>query len=133
MSSTSRPSTNRRLVAHPSGRRDTVYVRVARFEGRDTNAIDEQVASMKSQIDASRSGELPAGAPEQARTLMDTVTRFMEFVDRDTGTTLGITFCETEDDLRRASAALDEMSPPGGTGHRTSVESYEVALDESFA
>ena len=110
-----------------------MYVRVARFEGRDTNAIDEQVASMKSQIDASRSGELPAGAPEQGQTLMDTVTRFMEFVDRDTGTTLGITFCESEDDLRRASAALDEMSPPEGTGHRTSVESYEVALDESFA
>jgi hypothetical protein len=109
-----------------------VYVRIARFEGRDPSAIDEQVASMKSQFDASRSGQVPAEAPEQVQTLMETVKRFMELVDRDTGTSLGITFCATEQDLERANAALDAMSPPEGTGHRTSVETYEVALDEAF-
>jgi hypothetical protein len=93
-----------------------VYVRIARFEGRDPSAIDEQVASMKSQFDASRSGQVPAEAPEQVQTLMETVKRFMELVDRDTGTSLGITFCATEQDLERANAALDAMSPPEGTG-----------------
>ncbi len=50
-----------------------MYARVARFEGRDTSRIDEQTAEMKRQMDAGRSGDLPDGAPEQVRTLMETV------------------------------------------------------------
>jgi hypothetical protein len=75
---------------------------------------------------------MPAGAPEQVRTLMDTVSRFVELVDRSSGTSLGIAFCETEEDVRRADAALNEMSPPDNVGKRTAVEIFEVALDESF-
>jgi hypothetical protein len=110
-----------------------MHVRIARFEGRDPSKIDEQAAALKGQIDGARSGESLADAPEQARTLMDTVKRFLELVDRDTGTSLGITFCETEEDLRRADAALNEMSPDLGEGRRTGVEMYEVVLDEEFA
>jgi hypothetical protein len=111
-----------------------MYVRVARFEGLDTGRIDEQVAEMKRQIDEGRaSGDLPAGAPEQVRTLMETVKRLLQFVDRESGTALGITFCATEADLRRADAALNEMSPGEGQGRRTGVELYEVVLDETFA
>lgn len=111
-----------------------MYARVARFEGLDTGRIDEQVAEMKRQIDEGRaSGDLPAGAPEQVRTLMETVRRLLQFVDRESGAALGITFCETEADLRRADAALNEMSPGEGQGRRTSVELYEVVLDETFA
>jgi hypothetical protein len=64
---------------------------------------------------------------------METVKRVFEFVDRENGRALGITFCETEEDLRRADAALNEMSPGEGQGRRTSVEIYEVLLDETFA
>ena len=49
-----------------------MYVRVARFEGLDQSRIDEDIAEMKRQMDAGRSGELPEGAPEEARVLMET-------------------------------------------------------------
>jgi hypothetical protein len=109
-----------------------MYARVVRFEGGDSSVIDEQVADMKRQMDAARSGDIPADAPEEVRTLMDTVTRFMELVDRTSGASAGIAFCKTEEDVRRADAALDSMSPPQHVGKRTSVDIYEVVLDESF-
>jgi hypothetical protein len=110
-----------------------MYARIARFDGLDMSRIDEEVAEMKRQIDEGRtSGDVPAGAPEEVRTLMETVTRLLHFVDRDGGTALGITFTATEEDMRRADAALNEMSPGEGAGSRTSVEIYEVLLDETF-
>jgi hypothetical protein len=110
-----------------------MYARLARFEGLDATLVDEQVAEMKRQIDEGRAtGGVPAGAPEQVRTLMETVTRLLQLVDRDSGTALGITFCANEEDMRRAHAALNEMSPGAGAGSRTSVEIYEVLLDETF-
>jgi|Tabmets5t2r1_1033131.scaffolds.fasta_scaffold131713_1 hypothetical protein len=111
-----------------------MYARIARFEGLDASRIDEQIAEMKRQMDEGRaSGELPAGAPEEVRTLMQTVKRVLQFADRESGSALGIVFCETEEDMRRADAALNEMSPGEGAGRRTSVEVYEVLLDETFA
>jgi hypothetical protein len=35
--------------------------------------------------------------------------------------------------MRRADEALNAMSPGEGMGSRTSVEIYEVLVDESFA
>lgn len=111
-----------------------MYARIARFEGLDTSRIDEQVAEMKRQVDEGRaSGDLPAGAPEQVRTLMETVKRLLQLVDRESGTALGIKVCATEEDMRRADAALNEMSPGEGHGRRAGVEIYEVLLDETFA
>jgi hypothetical protein len=108
-----------------------MYLRIARFEGLDPARIDEQVAERKRQMDAARaSGELPEGAPEQVRTLMETVVRALEAVDRETGTSTVIMFCATGEDARRADAALNEMSPDAGEGRRTSVEVLEVVLDE---
>ena len=109
-----------------------MYARIARFEGGDTNRIDEQVAEMRSQIEGVRANGLPADAPEAMRVLTETVGRVLELVDRESGTSLGITFCETEGDMRRADEALNQMSPGEGGPRRTSVEIYEVALDESF-
>lgn len=109
-----------------------MYARVASFEGGDPSLIDQQVADMRQQMAVARSGELPAGAPEQVRALMETVVRFVELVDRKTGASVGIAFCETEDDMRRADEALNEMSPPEGGPKRTGVDIYEVALDEKF-
>jgi hypothetical protein len=60
------------------------------------------------------------------------VKRALQFVDRESGTAVGIVFCETEEDMGRADAALDKMSPGEGGGRRTRVEIYEVVLDESF-
>ncbi|MGH3037268.1 MAG: hypothetical protein ACRDMU_08815 [Gaiellaceae bacterium] len=121
-------------VGGTEGKEAAMYVRVARFEGLDASRIDEQVAAMKRQIDESReSGDLPADAPEQVRTLMDAVKRLLQFADREGGRSLGIVFCETEEEMRRADAALNEMSPGEGEGRRTSVEIYEVVLDETFA
>lgn len=111
-----------------------MYARLARFEGLDPGRMDEQVAEMKRQIHESQaSGELPEGAHEQVRTLMQTVTRVLQLGDRESGSTLGIVFCETEDDMRRADAALNEMSPGEGGGRRSGVEIYEVLLDEATA
>jgi hypothetical protein len=110
-----------------------MYARIARFEGLDTSRIDEQAAEMKRQMTEARAGDLPAGAPAQVMTLMETVKRFVQFVDRDSGTALGVAFFATEGDLQRADEALNAMSPGEGEGRRTSVETYEVVLDESFA
>lgn len=107
-----------------------MYVRIARFEGIDVGSIDQQVAEMRQQM---QSRELPADAPPELQTLMETVGRFVQLVDRGSGTTLGLAFSDTEDDMRRADAALNAMSPPtDAMGRRTGVEIYEVVLDESF-
>ena len=86
----------------------------------------------KQMRDASEKG-LPADAPEGMQTLMETVSRFVQLIDRKTGASVGISFCETEEDMRRADEALNQMSPPDDSGvSRTGVEIYEVVLDESF-
>jgi len=53
-----------------------MYARIARFEGGDPGAVDEQISEMRSQVE----GEVPADAPEEVRTLMETVSRFMQLV-----------------------------------------------------
>jgi hypothetical protein len=109
-----------------------MHARIARFEGGDAASMDAQVAEMRMQMQSAKSGGLPADAPEEVRTLMEAVSRFMHFVDRTSGTSVGIAFCETEEDVRAADAALNQMSPDDGGGRRTSVEIFELALDESF-
>jgi hypothetical protein len=109
-----------------------VYARIARFEGRDPAKIDEQVTEMRQKIRAGRESGLPEDAPQELRTLAETVSRFVELADRRSGSSVGIAFCETEEDVRRADEALNAMSPPDDEGsRRTSVEIYEVVLDES--
>jgi hypothetical protein len=110
-----------------------MYARVARFEGIDSSRIDDQIAEMRKQMTASRNGDMPEGTPEGVKTLMDTVTRFVQLVDGDNGIGIGISFAENEEDIRRADEALNEMSPGEGEGRRAgSAEIYEVMLDETF-
>ena len=109
-----------------------MYARIARFEGIEPGRIDEQVAQMRQQAEAVRSGNVPEDAPQDVRTLVETVTRFLYLVDRDKGTGLGISFSETEEDMRRADEAMNQMNPAAGDGRRTGVEMYEVAMDEAF-
>ena len=110
-----------------------MFARIARFEGGDPGTIDEQIAEMRTQLEGVKAGEMPADAPpEEVRTLMETVARFMQLVDRESGTFVGITFCETEEQMRRADEALNRMSPGPGAGGRTAVDIFEVAIDQSF-
>jgi hypothetical protein len=52
----------------------------------------------------------------------------MLLVDREGGTGLGITFFDTEEDLRRGDETLNSLSPEEGSGRRSGVEIYEVAM-----
>ena len=109
-----------------------MYARIARFEGGDPESVEQQIAETRSQIEAARAG-LPEDAPEAARTLSETIARFVELVDREQGTLVGIAFCESEEDMRRADEALNSLSPGEGGGQRTSVQIFEVAIDTNLA
>ncbi len=101
-----------------------MYVRIARFENAEGN-WDERIEEVRKRM----SGELDSPMA-QAR---DAVKRAMMLVDRENNRGVDVIFCETEEDLRRVDQAMNEMSPPPGAGTRTSVEVYEVAVDEQPA
>ena len=95
-----------------------MFVRIARFEGGDASDVDETISRVRSMMEE---GPPPPGLEDARRSMM--------LVDRQTGVGLGLTFFETEEAMRRGHAALNQMTPPGDTGRRTSVEMYEVAID----
>ena len=99
-----------------------MFVRIARFEGGDPSRVDEAVARVRSMMDE---GDTPPGLEGARRSMM--------LVDRGSGAGLGLTFFDTEDDMRRGDQALNEMTPPADmTGRRTSVEMFEVAIDREL-
>ncbi len=97
-----------------------MYVRIARFEGGDLAEADQAVARLREETQRER----PPGL-EGAR-------KFQMLVDRQNGRGLGMTFYDTEEDMRRGDEALNAMNPEGGA-RRTSVEMYEVAIDQQFS
>lgn len=99
-----------------------MYVRIAKFEGGDRN-WDEFAAEIRESI---RSGA--PGTPLE--TAVDAMERVMLLADRESGRGANLVACKTEDGMRRVDAALNEMTPEPGRGARTSVEIYEVLLDE---
>ena len=109
-----------------------MYARVARFEGIHASTIDAHVAEIERQLTTTAAEGLPEGAPAELETLLDTVARFMQLVDRGAGTAIAIAFCDTEAAARRAHEALDAMSPGDGEGRRTSAGIFEVVLDQSL-
>ena len=55
---------------------------------------------------------------------------FVMLIDPDNGRSLAIALFETEEDLRKGDEVLNSMSPSrDDTRRRTSVETYEVAVD----
>ena len=102
-----------------------MYVRIARFEGGDRN-WDDFAADIRETI---RTGG--QGTPFERAS--DAAKRMMLLVDREGNRGANLILCETEDDLRRVNAAMDEITPAAGRGARTSVEMYEVLLDEEPA
>jgi hypothetical protein len=99
-----------------------MYVRIARFEGGERN-WDDFAVTVGETI---RSGG--QGTPFEK--VADAAKRVMLLVDRENNRGANLFLCETDDDLRRIDAALNETTPEAGRGARTSVEMYEVLLDE---
>ena len=94
-----------------------MYARVARFEGGEAESIRQHARDIGSRAESGP----PEGVPAKG---------FLLLVDPDSGRGLGISLFETEEDLRRGDEVLSSMSPPSeGMGRRTSLETYEVAVD----
>jgi hypothetical protein len=99
-----------------------VWVRVATFEGGTAEGLDAEIAEIKKQM-ASR--EIPPG--------LEGVKRFVDAVNREEGTGVALVFCDTEEELRKADEALNNMSPSSGSsGRRVSLGLYEVAIDQDM-
>ena len=84
-----------------------MYVRIAKFEG-DPDRIEEAIDAARKQAEAN--WDSPPEGLESAKELW-------MLLDRENAVGLGITLFETEEDMRRADAALNAMSPaaPGWT------------------
>jgi len=94
-----------------------MYARVARWEGAQGDALRRSAE----EIDAQAASGPPEGVPAKG---------FLMLIDPDSGRSLAVALFETEDDLRKGDETLNSMSPSsGGVGKRTSVETYEVAVD----
>lgn len=92
-----------------------MYARVARWEGSDGDQLRRSAEEIKSQ-----SGP-PPGVPAKGLTML---------IDPDSGSSLAIALFETEEELRQGDETLNAMTPSGNvSGKRTSVETYEVAVD----
>ena len=94
-----------------------MYVRVARFEGRDASMTDELISRVR---DVG-----PSSVPEAKGSL--------GLFDRERGSALGITFFDSEEAIRNSEQAFDDMAqhfPPEMRGRRTSVDVYEVLMFE---
>jgi hypothetical protein len=96
-----------------------MFARVAAFDHRDIGQIDDLIGTIQGRI---RSGEELPGAK-----------RLLMLIDRGAGTSLGITFFESEEAIRAAEPIFERMGdeiPEEKRGRRTSVETYEVAIDD---
>jgi hypothetical protein len=112
-------------------RGDEVYVRAARFEGIDTANIDRDIEELRKMV---RMEERPEGMSEETfATLKAGVKRMMSLVDRDAGASLDLVFTANADDAKRVHEALDSLTPPEGAGKRTSVQTFELLLDEDLS
>ena len=99
-----------------------MWIRVARFEGGTAEGLDTEMARSKQVMEEFGSDGLPPG--------LEGVTRVMEAINRAEWTGLAIIFCETEEDMRKADEALNNMSPPAeASGRRVSAGVYEVMHD----
>lgn len=95
-----------------------MHARVAAFDITDSSVIDPMIEEIRKDVE---SGSPPPG--------LEDAKGVMILVDREKGKTLGITFFDSEDALKRGDEALNKMSPdPEGSMRRSSVEFYEVPI-----
>lgn len=93
-----------------------MLARVSTFEGGTAEGIRGAVEQMQSDI--------PKGPPEGVKSNGLTM-----LVDPDGGRVMFIGLFANEEDLRASESVLEEMSPPEGTGKRSSVHVYEVGAE----
>jgi hypothetical protein len=106
-----------------------MYARLARFSGVDPSTSRERAERLRASIEAVRSGDLPDEMPEQAaEVLRENVVRVLALAGSG-DEELSLVFTETEDGMRAVDRVLDGMTPPGGDGHRSDVETFEVLVD----
>ena len=107
-----------------------MHVRMARFEGVDVSQLEEDYAQYRKML---RSNEPPAFMPDEVfETLRDRVRRVVSLADREARVTVDLTFTDNAEDAQRVHEALDSLTPPEGSGRRTSVETFELVLDEQL-
>jgi hypothetical protein len=93
-----------------------MLARVSTFEGGTADGVRAAVEQLRS--------DLPKGPPEGIKSNGLTV-----LIDPDGGRMMFIGLFASEEDLRASEAALEDMSPPEGSGKRSSVDVYEVAAE----
>jgi heme-degrading monooxygenase HmoA len=94
-----------------------MYARVASFEGHDPSLTDELVERVREHG--------PGSVPD--------AKGFLGLFDRERGTSLGISFFDSEEALRRSEQSFEDMAryfPAEMRGRRTSVDVYEVLLQD---
>ena len=91
-----------------------MHARVATFNLGES--VDETINQVRGDVE---SDSRPPG--------LEDAKGMMMLVDRSSGKSIGITFSDDEEALKRGDEALNAMSPSGG-GSRTGVEFYEVAV-----
>jgi hypothetical protein len=90
------------------------FARVTTFE------FDE--AALEALLSRIRSEGMPEGVPARRVTVL---------ADRSAGKVVVAVRFDSEEDLKKGSAALDAMSPPEvGTRRRVAVDAYEVVLEQ---
>src|SRR5438132_12536513 len=97
-----------------------MYARVASFEGRDPSLTDELIQRVRDQG--------PASVPD--------AKGFIGLFDREQGTSLGITFFDSEEAIRNSEQAFEDMAknfPSDMRGRRRSVDVHEVTIFEGDA
>jgi exopolysaccharide biosynthesis protein len=93
-----------------------MHARVATFNLGDD--VDQAIDQVRSDVE---NDNRPPG--------LEDAKGIMMLVDRSSGKSIGITFFDDEEGLKRGDEALNAMSPSGG-GSRTGVEFYEVAVQK---
>jgi hypothetical protein len=102
-----------------------MWVRVARFEGGTAEGLDAEMAQSRQHLADATTGGMPAG--------LEGVKRVLEAINRTEGTGVALIFCESEEELRKADQALNDMSPSSeAAGRRVSVGMYEVMTDQDL-
>jgi len=97
-----------------------MYARVASFEERDASLTDELIERVRDQG--------PSSIPD--------AKGFLGLFDRERGTSLGITFFDSEEAIRNSEQAFEDMVqhfPAEMRGRRKSVDIYEVTIFDGDA
>jgi len=91
-----------------------MHARVATFEhGAD---VDQMIEAVRKDVE----GDTPPPG-------LEGIKGMLMLVDRANNKGMGIVLFDTEEEMRRGDAALNEMSP-SGDAHRTGVDFYEVPV-----